>query len=94
MISSHGEAMSGVAIRCLRARLTRKNDGFYIGDEETDEAVKLAADARKESEKATCRGMARNAWHSRKKFRRLVANHFRRVLRGIHIVLFSPNDSR
>ena len=56
MISSHGEAMSGVAIRCLRARLTRENDGFYIGDEETDEAVKLADDAPKESEKATCRG--------------------------------------
>lgn len=65
MISSHGEAMSGVAIRFLRARL-RKNDGFYIGDEGTDEAVKLADDAPNESEKATCRGMARNAcWQER-----------------------------
>ena len=66
MISSHSEAMSSVAIRCLRARLTRKNDGFYIGDGETDEAVKLADDAPKEAEKARYRGMARNAcWQER-----------------------------
>ena len=66
MISSHGEAMSGVAIRFLRARLTRKSDGFYIGDEETDEAVTFADDAPKESEKASWRGMARNAcWQER-----------------------------
>ena len=63
--------MSGVAIRCLRARLTRENDGFYIGDEETDGAVKLADDAPKEAEKATCRGMARNAcWQERDDGRR------------------------
>ena len=67
MISSHGEAMSTVAVRCLRAKSRGKIDGFYIGDEDTDEAVKLADDAPKESEKATSRG-SRGMRAGRKEF--------------------------